>query len=431
MPYTLLIPIAILALLVVIIGGVWVLRKGPPQQAGQRFLLYLLGIGVALLVFIFSLEGAWAGMLIRPIMATLTLLSPVILGMLALFFITVGQVFSLTKVNLTLPFPWLLFLLLAILVLLAAIWLQPYGLLVALLPGAFLLAGVSIFVSHRDALGILLSLLLLIFMGLGSSGMTEPMFKLFPPWVGLTLRPVLFFQAGLVVFLAALLTSWAVEGLTLKGMPGAAEGVFRHRFSSLLRLGLALVLLLNLIDTVFWVSVWDHTDDGLGGVWLAITGGLLALGAGGLFIERGRGWLRATGILYLLLVPALIFGAFGLGFKVSYLEITEKRAALIQQAVQSFYTQNGRFPSALDELVPSNLLWVPPQVILRGENWCYQGGADYYRLGVFWRSTFSALLEAKVYASAGSPPDAGWVCQEKLAKMKDKYDPKPFYDGGQ
>jgi hypothetical protein len=186
-----------------------------------------------------------------------------------------------------------------------------------------------------------------------------------------------------------------------------------------------------MVLTVFWVSAWDLTDDSLGGIWMVITASLGAVAAGGFLVERYRGRLRFLGIVFLLLVPSLSLGAFALGIRYPNLAGTAQRAQMIQKALQSFYKRQGTYPSALDELVPRDLIWVPRQLILRSEDWCYQGGNNFYRLGAFWRLNFSSMLSIEEYAKAGSPPDEGWVCQENLVRMKFKYDPPIFFDGGQ
>jgi hypothetical protein len=164
---------------------------------------------------------------------------------------------------------------------------------------------------------------------------------------------------------------------------------------------------------------------------MAITGGLLAIAAGGLIMERRRGWLRTLGLIYLLPVTALLFAAFFSGIRYPYHPISDRRAAILQEAIGQFYAINGRYPVSLAELVPGQLLWVPRQVVLRNEAWCYQGGANYYRLGDFWRQSFGSLIEIKTYASAGNPPEAGWTCQEDFVKMQFRYDPAPLIGGGQ
>jgi len=71
------------------------------------------------------------------------------------------------------------------------------------------------------------------------------------------------------------------------------------------------------------------------------------------------------------------------------------------------------------------LLYMPVPFILPGEDWCYQGAADYYRLGAFYRDFFGSPLSLKIYAQAGTPPETGWECGERLAEMKTRYDPPP------
>ena len=427
MPLNTTIILELIALVISVMGSVWLRRKASSQDARTLVILYWLGFGLALLLLHFGLTPAWSALLVQPVFAGLTLLSPLILGLLALIFA------AILRRSLKLPgnVLWTLLLSLIILGFLLALVLQPSGLFVALLPGALLLAGIWNFSNRRAVFEILLSLLFIIFLGLSSSGMAEPMFKVLPDWLGLILRPILFIQAGLVVLWAALLSFQAMEDFTHQRRKEDQAEIIQRRFYVLLRLGLALGLLVVLLITVFWVSLWDHTDDGMGGVWLAITGGLLAVAAGGLIVERRRGLLRLQGFLYLLLVPVLLFSAFGIGIKIPYHPISDIHAAIIQKALQSFYAQNARYPGTLEGLVPRQLLWVPSQLILRGEPWCYQGGQDYYRLGDFWRSSFSSLLEIRVYAAAGNPPEAGWTCQNNLVRMKFKYDPPPLYPGGQ
>jgi len=427
MPLTTLIILELIALAIFILGVVWLGRKASPQEVRSLLILYGLGIGLALLLLHFGLFQAWSSLLVQPVFTVLLLLSPVILYILTLLFKAILSKSS----GLPGKSIWLILVCLAILGLLLALFFQPYGLFAALLPGAMLLAGVWIFASRRAAFKILFSLVLLILMGFSSSGMTEPMFKALPNWVGLSLRPVLFIKAGLVVLWTAWLSFQAVEDITHLRRKEDQNGIIERRFYVFLRLGVVLGLLVMLLITVFWVSLWDHTDDGMGGVWLAITGGLTGVAAGGLMVERGRGWLRLLGFFYLLLIPTLLFGAFGIGIKIPYHPISDNRAVIISNALQSFNTQHDRYPGSLDELVPRYLLWIPSQLILRGENWCYQGGDDGFRLGDFWRLSFSNLLEIKIFASAGNPPEAGWYCQENLVRMKFKYDPPPLYPGGQ
>lgn len=423
MPFRSLVVLTAFALVALLLGGFRLYQKASSQKRGHRLLFGLMGIGIALLLLIFALEPAWYWLLLQPGTAKLTLSSPLILGGLG-FVIT--AVFGRVRGELSLRL-WLCLTCLALLGLLASGYIQPYGLLGALLPGALLLGGVSLFWGSGATLAVLISLLLLIFMGISGSGATVTMLDRLPAWFGLVLRPLLFSQASLAVLASVIFVYRVFEGFDSETTSSGQDNDSVQAVKRLI-LCLAGFLLVKILYTVYWVSVMDRADNGLGGVWMAITGGMMSLGAGGLMIERARGRLRRIGFLYLLPMTALFFVVFAVGIHTDYHAITERRAALIQQAVQSFSIEQKRFPSQLDELVPRYLVWVPRQLILRNEDWCFQGGSDYYRLGVFWRPTFTGLLEAREYASSGNPPDEGWVCLEKLEAMKFKYDPMPFMD---
>jgi hypothetical protein len=418
----------IISLVLISGAGFLILRRTAPQEKQLTLVFYLQSLALTLLFIIFSLSQAWLPLLLQPAFAVLVVCSPLVLSLAALIF--TGIFHRLSPSAAQSPFA-LILLCFVILGLMAALLLQPYTLFIALLPGAILLTCVWLLVREGVVKEITLSLLLIILMGVSRTGMLEPMLKSFPEWFGQVLRPVLFLQAGLIVAWSALLTFRAVESLISQARTGKVDFQHIQRFRASLRLGMSGFLLINLVYTIFWVSIWDHTDNGLGGVWMAITGSFLSVAAGGLIMERRKGWLRTVGWIYLLPVTALIWAAFGIGIRYPYHPISDQRAVRIQDAIQKYFEKNGAYPIALSDLVPSQLLWVPRQLILRSEDWCYQGGGDYYRLGVFWRSRFSSKLEVKVYALDGSPPEAGWACQEKLAKMKHKYDPAPLIGGGQ
>ena len=134
---------------------------------------------------------------------------------------------------------------------------------------------------------------------------------------------------------------------------------------------------------------------------------------------------RAAGLAFGVLATLVMFGTSEQKWQ-TYQSITDGHAARIQQAVESFHARAGRYPSTLGELVPRDLVWVPGPVILQGEDWCYQGSADYYRLGTFYREYFSEPLSFRIYASAGSPPAGSWACADRLGALKARHDPQPI-----
>jgi hypothetical protein len=420
--------IGIITLLLLSGLGLFIVYKTPFQRRRLTLVFYIQSLALILLFVIFSLAQGWESLLLEPGPAVLVLCSPVLLGLLT-------RVFAAIFRRLPVSSAWsrfaILGLCLVILVFLFALMVQPYALFIAILPGAIILTFVWLLLRDSFINEIILSLLFILLMGVSRTGMLEPLLHSLPDWLGLILRPIFFLQAGFVVGWSAWLAFNGAEALPSTDNPSASDQGRPRTYAAYLHLGLAMVILLSLLYTIFWVSIWDHTDNSLGGIWMAITGGFISLAAGGLIMERRKGSSRLVGFMYLLPVTALLFIAFGVGIRFPYHPISDRRAALIQEAIQQFYLQNGRYPAELDQLVPHQLLWVPRQVVLRNEAWCYQGGDDYYRLGDFWRQSFGSLIEIKTYALEGNPPDAGWSCLEDLVKMEFRYNPPPLIGGGQ
>jgi hypothetical protein len=229
---------------------------------------------------------------------------------------------------------------------------------------------------------------------------------------------------GMTVALAAVLVISGTKQLPSRQADAPDPGR-RSWLRAILRFGLAGLLLAGLAYTILWGSIWDQTNDGLTGIWFTTQAILVAIGAGVLmtFVLKGRQVVLSA--VFLLGVPVLAILAFSVGWRISNLEITAGRAARLQRAVERFYAREQWYPGSLGELTPQDLLWVPGPVVLQGEAWCYQGGADYYRLGAFYRDFFSSPLLVKIYAQAGTPPAVGWECGERLAEMKARYDMLP------
>ena len=228
----------------------------------------------------------------------------------------------------------------------------------------------------------------------------------------------------LAVALSALLVTLGIQRLPAR-QGDHPNSTLRTWLPAFLRFGLAFLLLACLAGTILWGSIWDQTSDGLLGILLSVYCSLVSIGAGVLMTFTLSGRQRYASLVFLILVPLLLFQAFTLGWRISNTDVTARRAARIQRAVERFYAREERYPAVLEELIPSDLLWIPGPVILQGEDWCYQGGQDYYRLGAFYRDFFSLPLLVKIYAQAGTPPETGWECGERLAEMKARYDMPP------
>jgi hypothetical protein len=103
----------------------------------------------------------------------------------------------------------------------------------------------------------------------------------------------------------------------------------------------------------------------------------------------------------------------------SHHRVTEANAARLQEAVERFQAKTGSYPADLEALVPGELWWIPQPMNLPGQDWCYEGGPDYYRLGTIYREHWSApFLLVRVYASAGNLPETSWICDERVAELR-------------
>jgi len=295
----------------------------------------------------------------------------------------------------------------------------PGSLLVSLILGITWLAG-----RRSDALAIGLSILVLALLSLYNRRIALGYPLSGPGWVQIAYSLLGFVPLIVVALSASLFTSG------IKRIPAAQgdhpKSAFRAWSPALLRFGLAMLLLAGLIYTILWGSIWDQTSDGMTGIVLSWFCSLVSIGAGVLMAFSLSGRQRIASLIFLIVVPVLLFQGFTLGWQISNLELTAGRAARIQRAVERFHARQQTYPAALDDLIPRDLLWLPEPVILKGEGWCYQGGGDYYRLGAFYRDFFSSPLSVKVYAQAGSPPFAGWEeCAARLWEMKARYDWPP------
>jgi hypothetical protein len=238
---------------------------------------------------------------------------------------------------------------------------------------------------------------------------------IYGPWRWPDFRmPLLFgLLPVLMVVLAALL-------ITMLAAP-EAKNTGRWRSAHWTIGALALSLLGSLTYTIYWMSVWDQTSDGLAGVITAVPAGFVAIIAGMVMVVAGAGKVRPAGLLFTILAPTLFFQAFHAGWATSYHAITEERAARMATALDQFHRREGHYPQTLADLTPRDLLYVQRPIILRTENWCYEGSDDYYRLATFYREFFSGPVSLRVYASGGEPPSGEWLCEARLAEVKERY----------
>jgi hypothetical protein len=414
----------------VVLGGMLALYLGSPEKARRRFLFYILGIAVL---------GGLAALLCSRILKTpfdqiplfIGILLSVYVGIIALVVLHLGELRSLSWSQRGLA----ALLLLVLICLWAVVWDSSY---IAI----YYIVGIGLALAIIWASGLRWSWLMGVFFLMALLGLiifNDPVALWFqratttlPQTLGIALGVLSFSYPVLTVALAAVLIHRAIKPAVQKNIitadPDHPEGIEastparQHRLIQVLQLGMAAFLLGGLIYTIYWASIWDQTNDGLGGIFLALFGAVLGVGAGMLMAIFSSGWRRLVGVLFLALVPLLLSQAFYRGWRVSYHAITEKRAATIATALERYHTRTGAYPQKLADLTPRDLLIIPQPVILRGESWCYQGISDSYRLGAAFREYFSSPLSIRIYASAGVPLASVWWCDARLGELKAIYD---------
>jgi hypothetical protein len=408
--------LGIIPAILITLVGVMILRDEDKERGTRRFLLFLLGtVAVILLVMVvmrfvsgnnpqFYFQLAW-------------LSASSLLGVLALILLSAraGLAGMDRRTRITFGAMGL-----AMLILFVLNWNPQFGIEFYILPGMLMLALGWTLGMRRDWLGIVLGFMCLVMLGLFNYQMSHPH--------DYTAGPPPFIIGLLFVFGFNLWPGLAVvmSGVLLTSSLHSSD---RHKPSLRMRLfmvGLAISLPLYLAYIIFWGSVWDQTSDGLYGIFLSQLAGIIAIGTGMVMTIALRGKSRLVGILFMVAVPIMLNQPFEMGWRVSYHEITESRAARIARALDQFKDREGYYPEALEILTPRDLLYIQQPMILAGREWCYQGGQDSYRLATYYREYFSMPVSLRIYASAGEPPAGTWECEEKLAEVKARYDPPPF-----
>ena len=453
--------IGIIPTTLIILGGLLVMKAGKEEAAERRFLLYLVLVCIMLLLIVVVAGLFTTDINQTPGITASIIISTALLGVLALILLHLPALKGLPRRQ------WLPYLALTVLLigLLAIYARNTDSMAYYVLPAALGLALIWAATNRWQGLVVILGVFCLLnFVLINSStymSWLEQQVYTIPAWLRFPYGILIFAMPGIAVALSAILVHtglkrlWripngSVQASAAMDAPGRPDErgdspfmpenppaisltpVKRpgSRISSALRLALAFTILGALAYTIFWSTVWDQTSDGLGGLLYLMPAVLVGVGAGAVMGINAKSWFRSSGFVFAVAVPALMIWAFNSGWQSPFAGITEDRAASIQTAIENFYTRTGRYPSTLNELAPRDLLYVPQPVMFFGEGWCYQGGADYYRLGSIYHEYFSSPVSLKIYSQAGSPPETGWACAERLVYMKQRYGPPDFVEFG-
>lgn len=104
-----------------------------------------------------------------------------------------------------------------------------------------------------------------------------------------------------------------------------------------------------------------------------------------------------------------------------------KQAERTVRAIESYYDREGRYPESLSQLTPRYILSVPKPMIIYGQDWCYESGDGYYRLGFIDREHWSdPNLIGRVYRASAEIHGPPQICLEQFSAIKSKNPDFPF-----
>jgi hypothetical protein len=186
-------------------------------------------------------------------------------------------------------------------------------------------------------------------------------------------------------------------------------------------IGLQLAFVVLLLGSILYQAIiglaWDDMTDGLFGM-MAITSASFAGIAAAMLLawslSNEQRWIAQAfllcviGAMQIIAIPAI---------HISPATLTQQHAEEVNQAVLRYHTQNGRYPTTLDELLPFYLWHIPQPIMVRDLTWCYAVGTDYYRLGYVFRPGYNTPASVCIHATAGNVPNSTWLCTEDAARI--------------
>jgi hypothetical protein len=192
---------------------------------------------------------------------------------------------------------------------------------------------------------------------------------------------------------------------------------------------LGALLLAKTLHSLYWFTIWDNAYDSLGYLLLLVPA-LAALFSGVTLSITLSGRTKLAGFLYSLLILALMIAVSARAQRVDFRQLTEERAERVTQAIETYRAREGHYPQDLRQLTPWYILSLPGPVIIYGQDWCYDGGDDYYRLGYVYREHWSdPRLTGRIYKTIGEAPDLDRICEEEIAALRKRYPQHFLMDG--
>ncbi len=246
-------------------------------------------------------------------------------------------------------------------------------LIVAGLPVVFSIAG---WAARRLSMMILagFTLILSALIILGSSGTFYTPGEATPTLVASILR----IGGGLSIVLSILLSA----AMVYTGLRSDGDKESPRMVSQLVwRLFLAVILIVATAYYVFWDGIWSAAHARAFEDHLPFGHLLFGLAAGVFLAIVLKGRRRWAGPAFTLALTAVAVFALSWGWSVSAFKLTNSRASRVTEALGRYFEDHQRYPDQLDELTPRYLLLLPPPVVVRQGDWCYQSSGENYALG--------------------------------------------------
>ena len=237
---------------------------------------------------------------------------------------------------------------------------------------------------------------------------------------------VILFWPAVALIIAALLLYTSIKLFSRTRSSGVEAGSVPQEQLSLTRrqaamsLALSGLIVAKLLHNLYWLMVWDNTNDSLENVWLILPE-LAAVLAGYLLVIFLPGWSKLAGPVYTALTLALMVAVSARGQQVDFRQLTDERAEKVTRAIEAYYLQKGHFPEKLSQLIPRFALTLPGAVVIYGQGWCYDGGDSYYRLGYIDREHWSSpYLNGHLFQFMGETANLPPLCEKEKADLMKK-----------
>jgi hypothetical protein len=213
--------------------------------------------------------------------------------------------------------------------------------------------------------------------------------------------------------------------LLFPGLSSVSSGATNNRTTKL-SFVLGILLVIKTLHNLYGLTLWDNTYDPLGYLWLIIPIFVVLLCGLTLSIAL-PGRMKLTGTAYSVVTSILLIVVSVLAQSVDFRQETTRRAERTVRAIESYYVREGSYPEALSQLSPWYALSLPKPMVIYGQDWCYESGDGYYRLGYIDREHWSnPNLIGQVYRSVGEAPADVTICKEEFVAIQNSQPDYPY-----